>query len=155
MSQGASEKILKRGVEQDHLGVFLGRWHAVGVSFNALGSKERWVSDEEVEWLPGEFFVVQRWDAMTGPNVFKGISIIGYDAETGNYVTRSFENHGFFREYVTRVDGNLWTFTGDTERARVEFADDGDTQRIVWEQRPEGETWLPLCDRKAVRVSQL
>lgn len=155
MSQGGSAKIPKRGAEQDRLRIFLGRWHAEGVSFDPSGSEERWVSDETVEWLPGEFFVVQRWDAMTGPNAFKGIGIIGYDPATTNYVTRSFENHGFFREYITRVDGNIWTFTGDTERARVEFADDGSTQRIVWEQRPEGGTWLPLCDRKAVRVSQL
>ena len=158
-AKAEADRTPKRGPEHERLRAFLGRWHAEGQSYGAgqsqadpRGSVERWVSDETCEWLPGEFFIVQTWDAMTGANAFKGLAIIGYDPETATYVTRSFENHGFFREYVTRIEGNVWTFTGDTERARVEFSDNGDTQEIKWEWRPDGKTWLPLCDRKAVRV---
>ena len=96
---------------------------------------------------------MQRWDAMIGPNPFKGIGLMGYDTGTGDYVTRSFENHGFYRKYLTRVDGGVWTFTGDAERVRVEFSKDGATQKIQWEWRPDGDAWLPLCDRTAVRIS--
>jgi hypothetical protein len=149
----------QRGSDQEKLSVFLGKWHAEGDSYAAgqkkddpRGAVEKWVSDETYEWLPGQFFVLQRWDAKTGANPFKGTAIINHDADTGNYMTRSYENHGFIRDYVTRVDGDTWTFTGDTERARIEFTSDGRTQKIAWEWRNPGEVWLPLCDRMAKRM---
>ena len=85
-------------------------------------------------------------------NAFQGIAIISWDDTNKHFVTRSYENHGFIRDYLTSVDGETWTFTGETERARVEFADGGDTQKIAWEWRQVGEDWLPLCDRVAKRV---
>ena len=56
-----------------------------------------------------------------------------------DYVTRSYENHGFVRDYVARVDGDTWTFNGDTERTGIEFAYGGDTRKIAWEWRKPGE----------------
>ena len=150
------------GAPHERLGVFVGKWHAKGDSYAAGQIKdnpraviEKWISDETFEWLPGKFFIMQRWDAKTGANEFNGIAIISFDAETGNYVTRSYENHGFIRDYVTRVDGDVWTFTGKSERARVEFSDGGATQSITWEWKPDGKTWLPLCDRTAKRVAKV
>jgi hypothetical protein len=67
------------------------------------------------------------------------------------YFTRSFEKHGFLRGYEMGVDRSVWTFTGETERARVEFTDEGQTQQIHWEFK-HGDSWLPLCDRTARRV---
>ena len=151
---------VKRGEAHEKLNVFIGKWRAGGESYAVgqtkkapRGSVEKWVSDESYEWLPGQFFVIQRWDAKTGANPFKGIAIISFDAGTGNYITRSYENHGFIRDYVTKVDGDTWTFSGDTERARIEFMDDGKTQKIAWEWRQPGEDWLPLCDRVAQRLT--
>jgi hypothetical protein len=141
------------------LKVFIGKWHAEGESYAAGQTKndtrgyvEKWISDELYEWLPGHFFVLQKWDAKTGANQFKGVAIISHDADTGRYMTRSYENHGFIRDYITRVDGDTWTFSGDTERAQIEFMDGGKTQKIAWEWRKPGEDWLPLCDRVARRV---
>jgi hypothetical protein len=139
-----------RGPEHDRLACFLGDWRAEGVNYDAEGNRTPWLSDEHVEWLPGEFFVVQRWQA-NPDQPFSGLGVIGYDPQEQRYFTRSFENHGFFRDYAMDVDGEVWTFTGETERARVEFADDGETQRIHWEFK-HGEAWLPLCDRVARRV---
>jgi hypothetical protein len=48
------------------------------------------------------------------------------------------------------VAGRVWTITGATERARIEFSADGRTQTLTWEWRPK-DRWLPLCDRVAVR----
>jgi hypothetical protein len=75
---------------------------------------------------------------------------MGADAKTGRYFVRSFENHGFYRHYDLAVQGQVWTLSGDFERARIEFSADRRTQTIAWEWRP-GERWLPLCDRIAVR----
>lgn len=159
MSAVKSTKIPLRGAPHAHLGIFVGKWRAEGESFavgqtkkTPRGSVQKWVSDETYDWLPGRFFVIQHWDAKTGATAFKGTAIMSYDAALGHYTTRSYENHGFIRDYVTKVDGDIWTFTGATERARVEFTDRGKTQKIAWEWRKPGEAWLPLCDRKAKRV---
>ena len=158
MTDKASAIIL-RGAAHERLSVFIGIWHAEGESYavgqttnDPRGSVEKWISDETYAWLPGHFFVIQTWDAMTGANPFKGTAIINHDAGTGNYMTRSYENHGFIRDYITHVDRDTWTFTGDTEPARIAFTDGGKTQKIAWEWRKPGEDWLPLCDRVARRV---
>ena len=59
------------------------------------------------------------------------------------------ENHEFIGDYITRVEGDTWTFSGDTKRARIEFKDGGKTQAIAWEWRKPGEDRLRLCDRVA------
>ena len=68
------------------LEVFIGDWHAEGTSFgegqdaaDPRASGVPWTSDESYEWLPGNFFVLQRCDAMVGEHEFKGAEIIGYD----------------------------------------------------------------------------
>lgn len=159
MTVKAIAKPAKLGAAHEKLHVFIGKWHAEGQSYavgqtkkNPHGSVEKWVSDETYDWLPGKFFVVQQWDAKTGQNPFKGTAIINHDAETGDYTTRSYENHGYIRDYVTTVNGDIWTFKGDSERARIEFADGGKTQNIAWEWRQPGEDWMPLCDRVAKRL---
>lgn len=76
---------------------------------------------------------------------------MGVDPKTGAMFARSFENHGFMREYAVARDGKAWSLTGDSERATIVFSEDDRTQTIAWEWRPHG-TWLPLCDRVARRV---
>jgi hypothetical protein len=159
MDAQMASTIQKRAAPHERMKVFIGNWHAERDSYaagqtkqNPRGSPEKWLSDETVEWLPGQFFVMQRWDAMTGANAFQGTAIISWDATHQHYMTRSYENHGFVRDYLTRVDDQIWTFTGDTERARVEFTNGGTTQKIAWEWRQHGEDWLPLCDRVAKRM---
>jgi hypothetical protein len=159
MASKAEAKTPERGAEHEQLHVFLGKWHAEGESYatgqstkNPRAAVEKWVSEESYEWLPGRYFVLQRWDAMVGANELKGTGIISHDPETGGFATRTYENHGFVNDYVTRVDGGIWTFDADSNRGRIEFADGGETQKIFWEWRQPGETWLPLCERVATRV---
>ena len=147
-----------RGARHEALAAFLGRWHAEGKSYGTprqprddpKSAPEPWTSTLTARWYTGEFFLVQDERAMSGGNPFDTISIMGVDAKTGRYFARTFENHGFYRHYDVTVEGRVWTFTGATERARVEFSADGRTQTIVWEWKPE-DRWMPLCDRVARR----
>ena len=86
-----------------------------------------------------------------GGETFDTLSVMGVDPQTGNYFARSFENHGFYRHYDVSVDGKVWTFSGEHERARIEFSEDNRKQTIVWEWKPQDQ-WLPLCDRTATRI---
>jgi hypothetical protein len=148
------------GPEHERLGVFVGTWHAEGLSYgrdqdrnDPRAHAEPWVSDEITAWHAGKFFIIQDEDAKTGPASLVTHAVLGYDPATGAYVAHTFENHGFSRQYAVRVDGRIWTFSGDTERARIEFSEDGQKQSVRWEWRPVDQTWLPLCDRTNVRVA--
>ena len=150
----------KRGSEHERLDLFVGKWHAEGDSYadgqsraNPHGSAAKWTSDETYEWLPGEFFLVHHWDARIDNAEFKGIEVIGYDHGHHEYVAQ-FENHGFARTYLAHPLDNVWTFAGETERAKVAFNSAGDTMEINWEWKPDGENWMPLCDRRASRVGE-
>jgi len=102
-------------------------------------------------WHTGEFFLVQDERATVGGKPFDMLSVMGVDAGTGRHFARCFESHGFYRHYEVAVDGRVWTFAGETERALIRFSADARTQAITWEWR-EQDQWLPLCDRGAHRV---
>jgi hypothetical protein len=147
-----------RGTQHEALAAFVGRWTASGKTFGTpkqttddpKENTEPWESSLTATWYTGKFFLVHDERATVGGNPFDTISILGVDAKTGLYFARSFENHGFYRHYEVTCSGRVWTFTGATERARVEFSEDGRRQTINWEWRPS-DRWLPLCDRVAVR----
>ena len=92
--------------------------------------------------------------AKTGADIagsrFDTLSVMGLD-EDGAYFSRGFENHGFYRNYKVSRGGDIWTFTGATERAKVAFEDNGKRQVWTWEWKP-ADAWLPLCDRTAERI---
>jgi len=148
----------KRGKQHAVLSAFLGRWRAEGKSYggpnqsvdNPKGAPEPWISTYTASWYTGEFFVVHDERATSGGKTFDTLSVMGVDATTGRHFARTFENHGFYRHYDITVDGNVWTFSGEAERATITFSSDGRTQTIVWEWRPNDQ-WLPLCDRIARR----
>lgn len=110
----------------------------------------RWESTHTGRWHTGGFFLIQDERARPGGRVFDTLSIMGVDARTGRYFAQCFENHGFERRYEVTVDGRVWTFSGASERARIEFSEDGGTQTIVWEWKLH-DRWVPLCDRTAPR----
>jgi len=147
-----------RGAQHEALAVFLGRWRAEGRSYGIPKQPDAepksaavpWVSTHIGIWHTGEFFLIQDERATTGGTPFDTLSILGVDASSGRHFLRSFENHGFYRDYDLSVDGRVWTIDGDSERARIEFSADGKSQTIAWEWRPK-DIWLPLCDRVAVR----
>jgi hypothetical protein len=159
MTVSDAEKPPVRDEHHRALEVFLGKWRAEGTSYGSPDQDERepkgngvpWKSTLEGRWHTGDFFLVQDEKARPGGEVFDTLSIMGVDAQTGRYFARSFENHGFYRNYVVERDGNVWTLTGDTERARIELRNGNREQVITWEWRPKGR-WLPLCDRVATRI---
>jgi len=149
----------RRTAAHDALAVFLGDWKAEGTSFGGTGQSGDdprangvpWISEHGGRWHTGGFFLIQDEKARVGGAVFDTLSVMGVDPETGECFARGFENHGFQRLYRVARQGNVWTLTGETERATITFSDDGRTQTIAWEWKPDGE-WLPLCDRVATRI---
>jgi Protein of unknown function (DUF1579) len=150
----------ERTGKHEALDVFLGDWRAEGWSYggpeqSAVDPKavrDRWTSTHNARWHSGEFFLIHDERATIGSDgqTLDTLGIIGVDPATDRYFARNFENHGFYRLYEVQRDGDVWTFAGATERARIEFSDEGRTQTITWEWLKDG-AWLPLCDRVARR----
>ena len=149
---------VQRSARHDALEIFIGDWSAIGEAYggprqDAKHPRQhptRWTSKHTARWHTGKFFLIQDERAhVDGP--FDTLSIMGWDDASGRYFARTFENHGFYRHYEVTVDGNVWTFGGDTERASIAFSDDNARQTIQWEWRPH-DVWLPLCDRVATRT---
>jgi hypothetical protein len=140
------------------LAMFLGRWTARGTSYGGTDQSgddpkangEPWLSTHEGYWHTGGFFLVQDERADIQGSRFDTLSIMGVE-EDGSYSARCVENHGFYRHYRVECDGDLWTLSGDLERATIRFTDEARTQVISWEWKQDG-AWLPLCDRVAVKV---
>ena len=148
----------KRGSLHDALTVFEGRWTARGTSFGGTDQSgdprangEEWESRHTCFWHTGEFFLVQDERATVAGKPFDTLALIGVDEPSGDYFVRSIENHGYYRHYRLTSQGSTWTIDGETERATIEFVDNGRKQVIRWEWKPDGK-WLPLCDRTAERT---
>jgi hypothetical protein len=148
----------QRGVQHEALECFVGEWTAEGHSFGGpsqdpkqpRANPARWSSTHSARWHTGKFFLIQDERADVG-SAFDTLCVMGWDDQAGCYFARTFENHGFHRHYDVTVQGDVWTLSGQTERARIEFGDNGNRQTITWEWRPKDE-WLPLCDRVATRL---
>ena len=126
MTPSETKAVPVRGEAHQALAVFMGRWRAEGESYG---------SPKQAVEAPKR--VTELGSALT--------------PASGTPGSCTFENHGFYRHYEVVVEGKEWTVTGETERARIQFSEDGKTQTITWEWRPGGQ-WLPLCDRVARRL---
>jgi hypothetical protein len=155
MTERNPEKPPTRGPEHERLEPFVGKWHTEGQNKAAApGAANTPVTGEEsYEWLPGGFFLVNRWDRRFGGAEHKGIGIVAFDAATGEYSTRAFDNLGYAREYKTTLRDRTMALTGKWERATLAVSADGQTMTIHWERSEDGEHWLPLCDLVATRAS--
>ena len=133
------------------LGALAGRWKVQGdVAATEHGTALRWTSEEAAEWLPGECFLVLRWDARVGDRDFDGMAVFGCDAHEGYFAT-FYDNAGHHPTYLITIDDCTWTLTGEEQRATYEFAADGESIRIRWETKGK-EGWQPLCDLRAERA---
>ena len=145
--------------QYDALEAFLGEWRAEGTSYGGTDQSgsdprangESWVSRHRAYWHTGSFFMVQDERAVIAGRAFDTLEVMGVNPDSGDYFARTFENHGYYRDYRMVREGDVWTTAGETERAHITFEDNGRTQRIVWEWKPGGQ-WLPLCDRIATRT---
>lgn len=144
---------------RQNLDVFVGKWRTEGQSFaegqqpdDPRASSVPWVSEESYEWLPGEHFLLHTWDAMVGTYPFRGTEIIGYDPDKGCYFSHLFDNAGNHGAYQGECDGEVWHFDEAGTRSVIVVSEDQQAMDVSWQWTNGGTQWLPLCERRAVRV---
>lgn len=134
---------------------FIGNWHVEGQNFeSAPHAPNAPVSGREMyEWLPGNFYMIGRWDHLFDGNGHKGIAILGCDTNNDQLFTRNFDNLGYERKYELTLNSNTWTYNGAAERATREFSEDEKSFTERWEILNDGQ-WEALCELKGVKIEQ-
>lgn len=148
----------QRNKKHEALSAFLGAWTSRGTSYGGTDQSgedpkangKPWLGTCEGRWHTGSFFLVQDERVDIAGSRFDTLSVMGV-GEDGKYFARSFENHGYSRNYDVQRSGNHWKILGDTERANIKFADNGKKQIIQWEWKVKKD-WLPLCDQIATKI---
>jgi hypothetical protein len=102
------------------------------------------------EWLPGERFLIERWEVPV-PEAPDGIAIIGADpASEGRYLQHYFDSRGVARVYRMSIEDGVWRLWRDepdfspldfSQRFTGTFSADGQTISGRWEICHDGETW--------------
>jgi hypothetical protein len=130
------------------LGPFVGEWTILAALGD--GPPADVGARTSFEWLPGERFLVERWQVPV-PEAPDGIAIIGADPEReGNYLQHYFDSRGVARVYKMSVEDGTWKLWRDepdfsaldfAQRFTGTFSADGTTITGRWEICHDGETW--------------
>lgn len=152
--QSAPDPALKK------LEVFVGKWNTVGWQVEGLvGPAAEITALDTFEWLPGEMFLVHRFEGKVGESDVACIEVTGYDAENKNYPVNTFYNNGIANQWeYSEIDG-VWTMTGDWQmegkkmqaRCTNVFSDDGNSFTGEWEMSSDGSNWEMFWDVTATK----
>ena len=126
------------------LEAFIGEWTmAVGIPDAPQGRVL-------FEWMPGEKFLIERWD-IPHPDAPDGVAIMGFDEGRGTLLQHYFDSRGVARVYEMGLEDGVWTLSRTKpdfsplrfwQRFKGTFSDDGRTIEGDWEtSHDEGATW--------------
>jgi hypothetical protein len=124
------------------LEAFIGEW-SLGADFpNAPPTDVR--GRVVFEWLPGEQFLVQRWEVPV-PEAPDGIAIIGFDRGRKTYLQHYFDSRGVARVYEMSFGDGVWKLWRDgddfSQRFTGTLSDDGETIEGAWDISHDGSSW--------------
>ena len=138
---------------------FLGEWRLMAV-FKDIPPADIGAG-VNFEWLPGEQFLIQRWEVPV-PEAPDGIAIIGTDPESGgNYLQHYFDSRGVARVYKMSFANGVWKLWRDTpdfspldfsQRFTGTLSEDGNTIAGAWEICHDGKTWEHDFDLTYIKV---
>jgi len=101
MQQTAEIWIDQKKATLQHLNMFTGKWEVSGRNSkhapSSLGSSIE--GEEHYEWMPGKYFLINKWKHGFAEGNHSGISILGFDEKTAELYCHSFDNGGFERRY--------------------------------------------------------
>ena len=150
----------KPGPDHKRLEVFVGKWNVEGqAQASPYGPAGKLTSVDTWEWMPGGFFMTHHWDSKQGGVDIKGMEVLGYDGHSKVYTSRFFDNLGNSGPWKATVQGNTWTWTGDTEvggkplKERCTTVVAGpDAMTSKCEYSPDGAKWSPNFELKYARA---
>lgn len=145
----------------ERLAAFVGKWHMEGQQLaGAAGPAASISALQTYEWLPGQQFLVHRFDGHIGDTEAACVEIIGFDPERRCYRAHTFYNNGQMNVWDIEARDNEWRVLGDWQsrdrqlkvRCTIEFSDDGRTMHSRWEHSHDGHRWETFWDVSARKV---
>jgi hypothetical protein len=132
-----------RNAAIERLNAFIGEW-SIAASF-----PDAPLGRTVFEWMPGEQFLVQRWE-VPHPDAPDGVAIIGFDPVRETYLQHYFDSRGVARVYEMSFADRVWKLWRDSadfspldfsQRFTGTFSDDGETIDGRWEISNDGSNW--------------
>jgi hypothetical protein len=125
----------------------VGAWASRGRTVARPGEPSIAIEGTDVyEWLAGGHFLVHHVDVRVAGEQLTVLEVIG-EPDGDGFAMRSFDNGGNAGTMRATVDTDgVWTFAGETERARLTVAPDGRSMAARWERRADGpwEHWMDM-----------
>jgi Protein of unknown function (DUF1579) len=150
----------KPGPEHQRLNAFVGTWNTEGQAQESpYGPAGKLTVVDTFEWLPGGYFLSHKWDVKQGSAEFQGMEIIGFDARNKAYTSRFFDSLGNSGTLRGRLQGNAWTWTGDSDIAGRAIKERctiivvrADVFTNKCEYSADGVKWLPNFEQRSTRA---
>ena len=147
----------------NHLKPFTGKWLTTGQQYqSAVGPAAKITAVETYEWLPGDRFLIHRFDGLVGDEPAVCIEVIGRDAANEDYPVHTFYNNGVTAKWLLHERNGAWLLTGHWDiagkltdvRCTLVFSDSGEAMAGRWEHAVKnGSThWVPFWEVEARRV---
>lgn len=142
-----------RSPNHERLGVFIGKWINEGHMVDTHGQKGVAILTSDVyEWMPGRFFVLHTAYGRIGDLDVGGTEILAYDPATKAYSSLFFDSGGNIHRATLTVDGDSWTWKGDTTSCTAVFTDGGRVQTAHHIRLDEGGRWIPSMEVVLIKV---
>jgi len=152
----------KPGPEVKKLGVFVGKWTAVGdVKPGGMGPGGKMTGTSSCEWISGGFGVLCR-ETATVPAMGKitDVGLLSYDANAKTYVLFQVNNMGATWILRGTMDGDTWAWTGedtvDSKTMQLRFTvkwTSKDSYDFKNEAGPNADSMAMMMDGKGTRVT--
>ena len=101
--------------ELKRLGYFVGKWHSEGeMKPGPFGPGGKFTESQDVQWMPGGFFLIINADEQSPMGNGKTLMIMGYDSEKNAYTFSAFNSMGQNEVATGTLEGNTWTWLSDS-----------------------------------------
>ena len=148
------------GPEHKKLAYFAGTWKSEA-EMKPMGSFPggKTSATDRTEVLPPGFFVVTRSDGTTPMGPMHELEVMGYDTKEHVYTFNSFNSEGQREVYKGTVDGDTWTWTGDSDfggkiyKGRfVAKVVSPTVYTFRFDFSPDGTSWTNIMEGKATKT---
>jgi len=143
-----------RGHEYDRLEVLIGKWINVGKTEPMGDEPPLDITTSDIyEWMPGKYWILHTAYGRLGNVDVGGVEIIGYDRETGKYVSYFYDSRGNVSEHEIMVDGNSMTWKGNVTGCTAVFTEKGKVQTAHHVRLDEHSRWVPSMEVVLTKVN--
>ncbi|HET6227770.1 MAG TPA: DUF1579 family protein [Bacteroidia bacterium] len=146
-------KLPEPSIELKKLQVFVGKWLVEGQNFSEapFAANTDFTGVQTYDWLPGNFYMVGKWDRQFSEEEHIGIGMYGFHPDTRELCLTTYDNRGDERAFTIDSYRHIWKFTGKNMRGTIIFSSDEQTFIEDWELL-KNFAWVPLCTIKSTKL---